>query len=95
MGRVCDICGEERPHESFGGGRGPRSHVCNRCMRIPKPEHQVALAELELSGFLGQDHISERNIARVRQVAQHPSPQVAALGAAMLEVLLSAPTIKR
>ena len=95
MGRVCDICGRERPNEAFGGGRGPRSHVCNRCMMMPKQRRQVILAELELSAFLGQTNISERNISRVRQVAQHPNPDVAALGTAMLDAVLSAPPIKK
>ena len=94
MGRPCDICGLDRPHEAFGG-RGPRSHVCNRCMRMTKAKRQVMLAELELSAFLGQTHISDRNISRIRQVAQHPNPQVAALGTGMLDAVLIAPPIKR
>lgn len=95
MGRVCDICGRERPNEAFGGGRGPRSHVCNLCMKMPKPKRQAILAEMELSSFLGQTHISERNISRIRQVAQHPNPQVAALGTGMLNAVLTAPPVMR
>jgi hypothetical protein len=95
MGRLCDICDLERPNEAFGGGRGPRSHVCNRCMRMPKQKRQVVLAGTELCAFLGRTHISERNISRIRQVAQHPNPQVAALGTGMLNAVLAAPPIKR
>lgn len=94
MGRLCDICGVERSHEAFGG-RGVRSHVCNRCMKMPKQERQVILAEMELSALLGQGNISERNIARIRQVAQHPNQQIAALGIGMLNAVLAAPPIKR
>ena len=95
MGRVCDICGRERPHEAFGGGRGPRSHVCNRCIEMPKRKRQLVLAELELSAFLGQTNISDRNISRVRQLADSPNPQVSALASGMLDVLTTAPALKR
>ena len=95
MGRVCDICGRERPHEAFGGGRGPRSHICNRCMQIPKQKRKLLEAELELAAFLAQTHISDRNISRVRQLSDSPYPQVALLAAGMLEVVSESPTLRR
>jgi hypothetical protein len=64
-------------------------------MQMPKSEREVILMEQELSGFLGQTHISERNISRIRQVTQHPNARVAMFGAAMLDVVLSAPILKR
>jgi hypothetical protein len=63
-------------------------------MKMPKEKRQVILAEMELSAFLGQTNISERNISRIRQVAQHPNQQVAALGNGMLNAVLAAPPIK-
>jgi hypothetical protein len=64
-------------------------------MKMPKQKRQAILAEMELSSFLGQTNISERNISRIRQVAQHPNPQVAALGVGMLNAVLAAPSIRR
>jgi len=95
MGRVCDICGRDRPNEAFGGGRGPRSHICNRCMQMPKQKRKLIEAELELSSFLGQTHISDRNISRVRQLAGILNSKVSTLASEMLEVLDAAPTLTR
>ncbi len=95
MGRVCDICELERPHEAFGGGRGPRSHICNRCMQMPKQERKRIEAELELSSLLGQTHISDQNISRVRQLTASPDPQISKLATGMLDVVSAAPTLKR
>ena len=95
MGRVCDICGLERPNEAFGGGRGQRSRVCNRCMRMPKQKRKLLLAELELSSFLGQTHISDRNILRVQQLAKSTDQQISALATGMLDVVSARPTLKR
>ena len=95
MGRLCDICGCERPNEAFGGGRGPRSHICNRCMRMPKHKRKLLEAELLLSSFFGQTHISDRNISRIRLLAASPGEQVSVLASEMLEVLSVAPTLRR
>lgn len=95
MGRVCDICGRKQPNEAFGGGRGQRSRVCNRCMRMPKQKRKLLLAKRELSSFLDQTHISDRNIVRIRQLAESADQQIAALGTGMLTAVSSAPTHKR
>ena len=95
MGRVCDICRRERPNESFGGGHGQRAHVCNKCMKMPKQQRKLLLAEMELFSFLAQTHISDRNFIRIRQLAESPNPDISLLATEMLEVLSNAPALKK
>jgi len=94
MGRICDICGFERPNESFGG-RGERAHVCKKCMEIPKAKRKLLLAEETLTSFLSQTHISDNNMVRIRQFASNPNPDISLLAKEMLKVLEDAPTLKR
>jgi len=64
-------------------------------MRMPKQKRQAILAEMELSGFLSQTHISDRNTSRIRSLTGSPNSQVAALATEMLDVVEAAPTLKR
>ncbi len=85
MGHYCRICGHERPNEQFSG-KGHKIHVCKRCKAKPKSERQAIEDKDDILGFLKQSHISERNVARLEQMARSDNPQVARLAAIVLEV---------
>jgi hypothetical protein len=95
MGRVCDICGRERPNEQFSGGRR-RVLVCKRCTRdIPKAKRRFLEAEIQISELFGQTHISDRNISMLNSFAASPNPKIAKFATCVLDVVLPAPEIKR
>ena len=94
MGRLCDICGHERPNEQFSGSRR-RVSVCKRCRRIPKAKRRFIEAEIQISELFGQTHISDRNVAMLNCFAASPNPQIAELATCVLDVVLPAPKLKR
>lgn len=94
MGRVCDICGHERPHEQFSGSRR-RVSVCKRCRRIPKAKRRFIEAEIQITELFGQTHISDRNVCMLNCFAASPNPQIAELATCVLDVVLPAPKLKR
>ena len=85
MGHYCRICGRQRPNEQFSG-KGQRIHVCKRCKAMPKSERQVIENMDDIFRFMRQSHISEKNVARLEQMAKSENPQVAGLAAIVLEV---------
>ena len=85
MGHYCRICGRERPNEQFSG-KGHKIHVCKRCQARPKSERQAIEDKDHIFGFLGQSHISEKNVARLEHMAKSDNPQVASLAAIVLDV---------
>jgi hypothetical protein len=85
MGHYCRICGRERPNEQFSG-KGHRIHMCKRCKAKPKSERQAIEDKADILGFMHQSHISEKNVARLVQMAKSENPQVASLAAIVLEV---------
>jgi hypothetical protein len=90
MGRFCTLCGRNRPNENFGG-KGERARICRDCRSMPK-EKQVALKqEEEIFGFLKQSHISDRNVSRLRTLAQSENARIAELSGVSLEVALVKP----
>jgi hypothetical protein len=85
MGHYCRICERERPNEQFSG-KGHKIHVCKRCNAKPKNERQVIGHKDDIFRFLQQSHISEKNVARLEQMAKSDNPQVASLAAIVLDV---------
>jgi len=85
MGHYCRICRCERPNEQFSGD-GHKIHVCKRCKAKPKSERQATEDRDDIFGFLEQSHISEKNVARLEQMAKSDNPQVASLAAIVLDV---------
>jgi hypothetical protein len=85
MGHYCRICGGERSNEQFSG-KGHRIHMCKRCKAKPKSERQAIEDKDDILGFMHQSHISEKNVARLVQMAKSENPQVANLAAIVLEV---------
>ena len=94
MGRICDICGHERPNEQFSGG-SRRVRVCKRCRQMPKAKRRLIEAEIQISELFGQTHISDRNVSMLNCFAASPNPQIAELATCVLDVVLPAPKIKR
>jgi hypothetical protein len=76
MGLYCRICGHERPNEQFSG-KGHKIHVCKHCKAKPKSQCQAIEDKDDIFGFLKQSRISERNVARLEQMAKSDNPQVA------------------
>jgi len=85
MGHYCRICGRERPNEQFSG-KGHKVHMCKRCVALPKSVRQAIEDKDEISGFLGQSHISEKNMARLERMEKSDHPEVASLAAIVLDV---------
>lgn len=85
MGHYCRICGRERRNEQFSG-KGHRIHVCKHCQRMPKSERRAIEDKDDIFAFMHQSHISEKNAARLEQMARSENPQVASLAAIVLEV---------
>jgi hypothetical protein len=85
MGHYCRICGHELPNERFSG-KGHKIHICKLCKAMPKNERQATEHKDDIFGFLKQSHISQRNVARLEQMANSDNPQVATLAAIVLDV---------
>jgi len=93
MGHHCRICARERPNEQFSG-KGHRTHVCKQCARMSKEKRQKIEAEAEIFGFIGQTHISARNLSRLQALAASPLPEISALARPVLEVVTAIPRKK-
>ena len=59
-----------RPNERFSG-RGHTRHICKECQRKPRIEREKIELEQELEGYLHQSYISEKNVHRLRNLAEH------------------------
>lgn len=94
MGHYCKICGYTRPNEAFTG-KGHRNHICKECARMPKEKRDEVEQQEEICNFLEQSHISERNVARLRTLADSPNPETAELASIVLEVALVKPYKRR
>jgi hypothetical protein len=94
MGHYCRMCGRERPNEQFSG-KGHRIHLCKRCQALPKIERRAIEDEDDIFGFMHQSHISEKNLARLEQMAKLENPHVASLAGIVLEVARVKPYKKR
>lgn len=94
MGRFCILCTAIRPNEAFGG-KGRRAHICRGCRRLPREQQETLLNENEIRGILEQSHISKKNAARLRTLAQSENERIAKLAAVMLEVARFAPYRRR
>lgn len=87
MGRICRICGRDRPNERFGG-RGRRAIVCSRCRQLPKEAQRRELVLNEIHGFLGQSNISKKNVKRLTQLESDSIPDVAELASLVKKIAL-------
>jgi hypothetical protein len=94
VGHFCRLCLRIRPNEQFSGS-GHRAHVCRECARMPQHERELMEQEDELLGYLKQSHISNKNVCRLRTLAQFGQPRIRALAAIVLEVAAVVPYKKR
>jgi hypothetical protein len=60
--------------------------VCKRCKVRPKRARHAIEDKDNIFGFLKQSHISERNLARLEQMAKSDNPEVANLAAIVMDV---------
>lgn len=90
MPHYCRICGRHRPGEKFNR-KGWMTLVCKDCQRLPQAERERIERLDELRAMFRQRNISEKNLARLRDLAQSPSPDVAGLAQAILEAALIHP----
>jgi hypothetical protein len=89
-GRYCRICARYRSNEAFSG-KGYRRCVCKRCSRLPKAQIEAIDRWDEIDGFLYQSNISERNIGRLRELADHSDELVADAAKVVLAIALIHP----
>jgi hypothetical protein len=95
VSHYCRLCGSHRANERFSG-RGHRTSVCRDCQRLPKDERLAIEAGLDLDGFLfSQSHISKKNVERLRELCQSPTPGIATLAAIVLQIATIAPYKKK
>lgn len=85
MSHYCRICGCHRPNEKFSG-HGHKTHVCKKCASLPKEEFDAIELEAEIFGYMSQSHISEKNVKRLKNIAQSANPRISNLAAVALEV---------
>ena len=60
--------------------------MCKRCKAKPKSERQAIEDKDDIFGFLEQSHISEKNLARLEQMAKSDNPQVTSLASVVWDV---------
>jgi hypothetical protein len=94
MGHWCRICESILPNEKFSG-KGHRNHICKKCSQLPRSERDRVDNENELFGYLKQSHISDKNIARLRKLAESPNADIAAQARLVLEIGLLCPYKRR
>ena len=90
MPHYCRICQRSRSNESFSG-KGHRTHVCRKCQKLPKEQREAIEVRDELSNYLSQSHISDKNLQRLGQMELHPVPKLAALAQLLRKVAMATP----
>jgi len=94
MGHYCRICGRSRANEKFSG-RGHRVHICKDCQRRPVEERDRIQCIDELYDFLGQSHISQKNLDRLGILTHHSDPGVQKLANLVLDIARVKPYKRR
>ena len=85
LGHYCWVCGRTRANERFSG-RGHARHICRDCQRLPREERDRVRSLLEIEGFLEQQNISAKNVARLKTLARSPDEEVRRKAGLVLEV---------
>jgi hypothetical protein len=94
MGHCCRICGRTRANERFSG-RGHSDHVCKDCKRRPKAERRAIEEEEEITGYLHQSNISEKNLRRLERLSVSGQERTMELARLVLAVARIAPSKRR
>ena len=94
LGHHCWVCGRTRANEKFSG-KGHARHICRDCQRLPREERDKVRSLLEIEGFLEQQNISAKNVARLKRLARSPDEEVRRKAGLVLEVSHLAPGKRR
>ncbi len=62
---------------------------------MPKEEREAIEQEDEISGYMGQSHISDKNIKRLKELEQSSNQHIAEMAKAVLEVAAIKPYKRR
>ncbi|RLC00606.1 MAG: hypothetical protein DRH90_18060 [Deltaproteobacteria bacterium] len=93
-GHYCRICSTIQPNEKFSG-KGHRDHICKECARKPKAAIVEIDTRAEIFGYLKQQHISNKNVKRLKLLAESGNEKIAELAIIVLEVAKVKPYKKR
>ena len=93
-GHFCHLCKAILPNEMFSG-KGHARHVCTDCSRMPKNERDAIEQADEISGFMNQSHISEKNVARLKVLVSSTNAHSADLADLVLQIAVLKPHKKR
>jgi uncharacterized protein (DUF4415 family) len=66
--------------------KGRQIHVCKECARMPKEEREAIEQEEEIFHYLRQSHISDKNVARLKELAGSSNERIAEHAALVLEI---------
>lgn len=84
-GHYCRICGRRLPTEKFSA-KGHGFHICKECAQMPKEKREVIEQEEEIFQYLRQSHISNKNMARLKELAGSSNQQIAEQAALVHEI---------
>ena len=93
-GHFCRICKARKPNQAFSGS-GHSRHICRECSKRPREEIEEIEHSDEIFGFLKQSHISDKNIKRLRTLADSPYKNVAYHARIVIEVAEHRPFKRR
>jgi len=84
MGRWCRICHSLLANEKFSG-KGHKNHICKKCASMPKEKRDAIEQTDEVFGYLGQSHISKKNMSRLKTLSSSSNERIAELAGVVLE----------
>src|SRR5512133_263832 len=94
MGRYCVFCGRVRPNEAFSR-KGMRDEICKRCARtVSRSEGSALRAAVSIGGFMQQENISAKNIAKLREYAESSDDEIRRCATTALRIANIAPRKK-
>ncbi|MEI7457681.1 MAG: hypothetical protein WCK93_13260 [Nitrosomonadales bacterium] len=93
-GHFCHLCQAILPNERFSG-KGHARHVCTDCSRMPKGERDAIEQADEISGFMNQSHISDKNVARLKVLVSSTDAHISDLADIVLQIAELKPHKKR
>jgi hypothetical protein len=90
----CKICNSYKSNEAFSG-KGHRSHICKICSLMPKEERNKIEIKDEIFNYLGQSHISKKNVSRLKLLTQSFDTTISELAKIVMEIAEISPYKKR
>ena len=93
-GHYCRICHSRKPNEAFSG-KGRQIHICKKCTLLPKEKREEIQCRDEISNYLHQSHISDKNMSRLRKLTLSHKEEIAEMAGIVLEIAEIKPYKKR